>query len=138
MRKHNNDFNERTNTFFYKKKYISHTLFSKGLTLVVCERWAGDGDRLLFWPKVLLTIAELLPHLGWVAQPWVTEGCKSSVCKLILTLASCPPLTPSGSNRLGHLLPLFFRLFTQVHLLIDGSVEVQHVTFQPSIFLEEQ
>ena len=28
-----------------------------------------------------------------------------------------------------HLLPPFFGLFTQVHLLIDGSVEGQHVTF---------
>ena len=36
--------NERTH--FFIKKYISHTLFSKGLMLVVCERWAGDGDRL--------------------------------------------------------------------------------------------
>ena len=28
-----------------------------------------------YWPKVLLaTIAALLPHLGWAAQPWVAEG----------------------------------------------------------------
>ena len=26
------------------------------------------------------------------------------------------------------MLPLFFRLFTQVHLLIDGSVEGQYIT----------
>ena len=42
--------NERTNTLLYKK-YISHTLFLKGLMLVVCERWAGDGDRLLHRPS---------------------------------------------------------------------------------------
>ena len=28
----------------------------------------------------------------------------------------------------AHLLPLFFRLFTQVHLLIDGSVKGQCIT----------
>ena len=43
--------------------------------LVVCERWVGDGDWLLHIdPKVLLTIAALLSHSGWAAQPWVTDG----------------------------------------------------------------
>ena len=36
--------NERTPLY---KNIISHTLFSKGLMLVVCERGVGDGDRLL-------------------------------------------------------------------------------------------
>ena len=62
--------------------------------LVVCERWVGDGDGLLhidpkfFW----------LSHSGWTAQPWVTEGRKSLVCKLILTLASCSLLNPSATG----------------------------------------
>ena len=43
--------------------------------LVVCEIWAGDGDRLLY-----IDPAVLLSHLGWVTQPWVTEGPKPSVC----------------------------------------------------------
>ena len=30
-----------------------------------------------------------------------------------------------------HLLPLFLRLFTQVHLLIDGSIEGQYITCVP-------
>ena len=48
------NFNERTNTLLYKN--IPLTLYSKRLMLVVCERWVGDGDRLLhidpkfFWP----------------------------------------------------------------------------------------
>ena len=48
------NFDERTNTLLYKN--IPLTLYSKGLMLVVCERWVGDGDRLLhidpkfFWP----------------------------------------------------------------------------------------
>ena len=68
----------------------------------VCERWVGDGDRLLFWPKILLTtIAALLSHLCWVAQPWVTEGPKPSVCSwsqfdiLSPTDSNCNSLKPS-------------------------------------------
>ena len=34
--KHNDDFNERTNTLLYKN--ILLTFYSKGLMLVVCER----------------------------------------------------------------------------------------------------
>ena len=52
-------------------------------------------------------------------------------------------LSPTYPNRLGHLiillsdvhlLPLFFLLFTQVHLLIDGSVEGQYITFGLVVF----
>ena len=52
--KYYDDFNKRTNTLLYKN--ISHTLFLKGLMLVVCEMWVGDGNRLLhidpkfLWP----------------------------------------------------------------------------------------
>ena len=47
--KHNDEL-QWTNEHTSLSKYISHTLFSKGLMWVVCERWAGDGDRLLYWP----------------------------------------------------------------------------------------
>ena len=69
--------NERTH--FFIKNIPLTVLFSKGDVGCVCERWAGDGNRLLYWPQVLLIIAVLLPHLGWVAQPWVTEGPRLSV-----------------------------------------------------------
>ena len=65
-------------------------------------------------------------------------GPKALCLPLALNSAYYPQLTPTAtdSNRLcpgynlfdAHLLPLFFRLFTQVHLLIDGSVEGQYVT----------
>ena len=59
---------------------ISLALYSRNGWCWLCVReWAEDGDRLLYWPKVLLNIAALLPHLGWVAQPWVTESPKPSV-----------------------------------------------------------
>ena len=41
--------------------------------LVVCERWVGDGDRLLHIDQHFFLI------LAGVAQPWVTEGPKPSV-----------------------------------------------------------
>ena len=67
-----------------------------------------------------------------VAQPGVTKGPKPSVFSWFL-------LRHPVSNWLGHLvilfskfhlLPLFFRLFTLVHLLIDGSVESQYITMR--------
>ena len=109
--------------------------------LVVCERWVGDKDRLLFWPKVLLsTTAALLPHLGLVAQSWVTEGTKTSVAGSQFGILS-PTDTNSNSNSLKKsvswwyfcLSSTCFRLLTQVHLLIDGSVEGQYVTQSISI-----
>ena len=131
------NFNERTNTLLYKN--IPLTLYSRKGDVSCVWEVSGDKDGLLFWPKVLLsTIAALLPHLSWVAQLRVTEGPKLAVCRwlsiwhlvsnwlqLQLTQAVCV-LVIFLFDAL--LLPLFFRLFTQVHLLIDGSVEGQYVT----------
>ena len=100
------DFNERTSmnerTHFFIKN-IPITLYSrKG-----CERvdvgyvWEVSwrrGQTAAYWPKVLLTITALLSHLGWAAQLWITEGRKPSVCKLILTLASCPPINSNCNS----------------------------------------
>ena len=67
--KHNDDFNERTNTFLYKK-YTSYTLFSKGLRKG-CERvdvgyvWEvswRQRQTATYWTQVPLTIAALLSH----------------------------------------------------------------------------
>ena len=91
------------------------------------------GQTAILTPSSSSTIAALLSHLGWVTQPWVTEGHKPSVCKLIFTLASYLQLTQTVCVLVillfkVHLLPLFFRLFSQVHLLIYGSVEGQYIT----------
>ena len=75
-------------TPFFIKIYLSHFILKRvdvGCAWVVSWRW---GQTATYWSKVLLTIAALLLHSGWAAQPWVTEGCKPSVCKLILMLAS--------------------------------------------------
>ena len=66
--------NERTNTLLFNN-IIFQTLFSKGLMLVVCERRSWRREQTVILTKSSSsTIAALLSHLGWVAQPWVTEG----------------------------------------------------------------
>ena len=91
--KHNDDFNERTNTLLYKN--IPLTLYSrngcervvKGLMLVMCERWVGDGHRLLYIdPQFFWRIAALLPHFAgcstvghWGPKPSVWSW--FSVCR---------------------------------------------------------
>ena len=46
----------------------------KGAVSCVWELSWRRGQTATYWPKVLLTIAVLLSHPGWAAQPWVTEG----------------------------------------------------------------
>ena len=98
--------NERKH--FFIKIYLSHLILqrvAKGLILFMCERWVGDGDRLLYSDqKVILTIAALLSHPGRAPQPWIIEGRKPSVCKLILALAPCSP-TDSNCNWNANWLP---------------------------------
>ena len=94
--KHNDDFNERTNTLLYKK-YISHTLFSIGWCF--CWVWKmswRQGQTAILTPSFSSTIAALISHLGWLAQPWVTESTRPLVCKLVLTLASSLQLTKTA------------------------------------------
>ena len=116
------NFNERTNTLLYKN--ISFTLYSRKGDVFLCMRGELETG---------IDQAVLLSHLGVFAQPWVTEGRKHSVCKLILKLASYLQLTQTVCALVillfnVHLLPLYFHLFTPAHLLIDGSVEGQHIT----------
>ena len=62
------------------------------------------------------------------------RAAKPSVYKLVLTLlAYCLQLTQAVCALVillfnVHILPMFFRLFTQAHLLIDGSVVGQYIT----------
>ena len=80
--------NERTH--FFIKIYLSHFILER-LMLVVCEVSWRQGQTATYWPKVLLTIAALLLHSGWFAQPWVTEGPKPCL-PLALNLTSCSQL----------------------------------------------
>ena len=117
--------NERKH--FFIKICISHSLFSKGWC------WLCVRDELETWTDCYIDPTVLLSHLGSVAKPCVTEGPKPSVCKLILTQASYLWLTKTIYALVillfnDHLVPLFFPLFTQVYLFIDGSVEGQYIT----------
>ena len=91
---------------------------------------SGDMDRLLYRPPLLfLTIAALLPHLGWVCS-----GPQLTICKLALTLAFLFPTnsTATGTSLYSFITPacfcFFFRLFPQVHLWLTArsKVIIQH------------
>ena len=119
------NFNEQTNTLLYEN--ISLTLFSKERCCVWERSWR-QGQTAILTQVLLMTIAALLPHLGWDCSTVGHWGPKALCLPLALTSASCPNwLEPSVHLVIllfnADLLLLFFRLFTQVHLLIDGSVE---------------
>ena len=77
--------NERTH--FFIKIYLSHFILEKVDVGCVWEL----RQTATYWPQVLLTIAALLSHTGWAAQPWVTEGSS--------------PLSGAGSHSAGILSP---------------------------------
>ena len=129
--KHNDNFNERTH--FFIKISLSHFILESVDVGCVWEVSWRRGQPATYWPKFFWPSQHFFLILAGVAQPWVTEGLKPSVCRWL----SLRHLVP---NRLQlqltqavyvlviflfdlHLLSLFFLLFTQVHLLIDGTVE---------------
>ena len=143
--------------------------------LFVCERWVGDGDRLLhidpkfFWPfqHFFRILAGLLNRGSLRAQSplsaadsqfsilsptdsncnwnWNLNWLTQTVYGTWLYNCLMPPVGvhichhhriqphPQVKVIFWYLWPdvpvlLFFRLFTQVHLLIDSLVEGQYVT----------
>ena len=132
--------NERTH--FFIKIYLSHFILDRVMFLL-CMRevllWseehgvniAGDRDRLLYWPQVLLTIAALLPHLGWVAGSLRACGPQSaSWFSLWFSNWLQPPRYLVILLSHTHLLPLFFRLFT----LGQGSIYNNNSTNNNVVF----
>ena len=102
-------------------------------------RWRRGQTAIL--TQVLLAIAHFFLILAGIAKPWVTEGPKPSVYRWLSLRHIFPNwLKPSGHLVIllfnVHLLPLFFRLFTQVHLLIDCSVEGKYITISKGIYLK--
>ena len=93
------DFNERTNTLLYKN--VPLTLYSKGLRKGWC--WlCVRGELETGTDCYILTQSSSDPSStsfsSWLGCSTVGHwGPKPSVCKLILTLASCPP-TDFNSN----------------------------------------
>ena len=131
--KHNIRTSMNKRIHFFIKIYLSHFILER-VMFVVCERWIGTGDRLLYSPQVLLsTIAAPLFHLGWgclTVGHWGPQALCLDWFSLWHLVSNC--LEPSVHLVISLfnviLLPLFFRLFTLGHLLIDGSVEGQYIT----------
>ena len=102
--------------------------------LVVSERWVGERDRLLYWAKLFLDRSSTSSSswLGcstvgyWGLQSPLSASWFSRWHPVLDWL--WPPGHLVRLFSIVHLLPLFFRFFTQVHLLIDGSVEGQYIT----------
>ena len=180
--------NKRTHFFI---KNIPLTRYSRNVCEKVAKRvdvgyvWEVSwrrGQTTTYWPKVSLTIAALLSHLGWAAQPWVTESpsplsaagsqfgilsttdsncdwnsnsnsnwltrtdwqtqavccawlynCLTSSCFLWAYASTPNSTTSSGQGDIpisstGCTCFVAFCLFSQVHLLIDGSFEGQYAT----------
>ena len=108
----NDNFNEWTDTLLYKN--IPLTLYSRrGDVSCVWEvRWRR-GQTATYWPQVLLTIAALLSHSGWAAQPWVMEGPSPLSGAGLTLLASYLQLTQAVCVLViflfyVHLLPLIY------------------------------
>ena len=128
---HNDDFNEQTNTLLYKN--------------IISQLYSRKGDigcaRETSWRRgqtVILTQSSSFDYSSTSSSSWL--GCSTvgqwgpKAPSLSLNSASCIRLTQAVCVLVIllfniHLLPLFFRLFTQLQLLIDGSVEGQYVIY---------
>ena len=86
-----------------------------------------QGQTAILTPSSSSTIAAL-SHLGWGCSTVGHWGPKALCLPLALISASCLQLTRTAPGTWLYYCLTFtcFRLFTQVHLLIDGSVEGQY------------
>ena len=126
------NFNKRTNTLLYKK-YISHTLFSKGWYFLCGRGELETGTDCYIDPSSRDHSSTSSSSLLW----WLNRGSLRAQNPLSAAGSHSGILSPTDSNRPGnlvillsdiHLLPLFLGLFILVHLLIEGSVEDQYIT----------
>ena len=79
-------------THFFIKIHLTHFILERVDVDCMWEMSWRWGQTATYWPQVLLTIAALLSHSGWAAQPWVTEGPS--------------PLSGAGSHSAGILTPI--------------------------------
>ena len=130
-----NDFNKQTNEYTSLQKYKSLILYFRKDDVLLCVRddWR-QGQTAILNQVLPSTIAMLLSHLALGCSTgghWGTQSPQSASWFSLWHPASNWP-TATGTLSIfflnTHLLPLFFGLFTQVHLLIDGSVEGQYIT----------
>ena len=107
---------------------------------VVCERWVETGTDCYIDPS------SPLDHSSISFSSWLgcsTVGPEGPALSLQTGSHAGIPVSdwPTAAGTLSifflniHPLLLFFGLFTQVHLLIDGSVEGQYITFTQNVSL---
>ena len=124
------------NTLLYKNINLSHFIFEKG-KFVVREKWVETRTDCYIDPSSSLdhSSTSLASWLGLLDRGSLRAQSPQSASWFSLRHSVSNWLKPPGhlvilfSN--AHLLPLFFRLFIQVHFLIDGSVEGQYITQSP-------
>ena len=112
---------------FFIKIYLSHFILERVDAGCAWEMSWRRGQTATYWPSST-------SFSSWLGCSTVGQwGHKAPSLQAVLTLTSCLQLTQTVCALVillfnVYLLPLFFRLFTQVHLLIDGSVEGQYIT----------
>ena len=114
----NDDFNEQTNTLLYKNINLSPFILKGWFFFCLRGELERETDCYID-PSSSTTIWALLSHLGL--------GCSTVVLTSTYSLWLEPPRHLVILFSKAHLLPQFFRLFTQVLLLIDGSVEGNYI-----------
>ena len=128
--------NEYTSLYKYKSLKL---YFWKGDVCCVCEM-SGDKYGQLYWPKFFLdhSSTSFASWLGLLNRGSLRAQSRQSASWFSLRHLVSNWLEPSGHLvilfSIVHLLPLFFCLFTQVYLLIDGSVEGQYITLLLSLY----
>ena len=132
------NFNERTNTLLYKN--IPLTLYPRKGWCFLCVR-----DELETGTNFYIDRKFFFDHSNTSFSSWLgcsTVGNWGPQALSLQADSHAGILSPTDSSRPGHLvillfnihlLPLFFRLFTQGHLLTDGSVEGQYITIQTTV-----
>ena len=137
------NFDERTNTLLYKNMYLSHFILERVNASVICERWVETGTDCYIDPTFLLTIARCVIFknpLSTSSASWLGLLNRGSLratslsLQLALTLAFLSLTNSTAADTCLYsfitstCFRFFFRLFTQVHLLIDSSVKGQYTT----------
>ena len=127
-----NSVNERTH--FFIKICISHTLFSKGLIFLLCERWVETGTDCYIDPSFSPD------HSSSSSSSWLGLLDRGSLRAIALSLQAGPHSSLPVHNQLNcrrylpiffhnaHLFPLLLPLIYTGASLIDGLVKGQYKT----------
>ena len=122
-----------TNEYTSLQKYKSLTFYFRKGDVLLCVRdeWR-QWQTAILTQVLLLIIAALLSDLGLICSTEGHWGPSLLQAGSHFGIPVSDSLTAAGTLSIfflnSHLLPLFFGLFTQMHLLIDGSIGGQNIT----------